>query len=343
MPAAGALGRVGIPAGVNTALLRHLLDGGYLPVISPVARDIANADGAPLNVNGDDAAAAIAAAMSAAELLFVSRRAGCVARRRVRGAARHGRSAACAHRRRERRHGGEARSGARAPRRAWPACGSATSRRLEDAACGTTVTSSRAASVSALPVHGPVRPPRALPGRGAAPRGLQAPAGGGVRARRGGGALSTPRGRRYLDFTSGIAVNALGYGDAGIAAAMRDAIATASFTSSNLFHTAPGGRSRMRSWRVPSRTASSSAIPARKRTRARSSSRGAGPARRTARRSTRSSRSAAVSTGGCSRRSRRRTGRNTARRSAARGRHLDRRARSRRARAPARRRRPWQR
>lgn len=70
---APALGEVGAPAAVNVALVRHLLGGGYLPVLSPLARD---ADGgtAPgaLNVNGDDAAAAIAAALGADELLLVA-------------------------------------------------------------------------------------------------------------------------------------------------------------------------------------------------------------------------------------------------------------------------------
>jgi acetylglutamate kinase len=67
-----ALGRVGAPREVNATLLRHLLDGGYLPVISPVARDGGANDGSALNVNGDDAAAAIAAALEATELLFVA-------------------------------------------------------------------------------------------------------------------------------------------------------------------------------------------------------------------------------------------------------------------------------
>jgi acetylglutamate kinase len=67
-------GYVGIPASVNAALPRHLLAGGYLPVLSPVSRSTtAQADGyATLNVNGDDAAAAIAVALGAEELLFVS-------------------------------------------------------------------------------------------------------------------------------------------------------------------------------------------------------------------------------------------------------------------------------
>ena len=66
------LGYVGIPRTVNVAFLKHLLSGGYLPVISPVSRDASGTLGAALNVNGDDAAAAIAAALGAAELLLVA-------------------------------------------------------------------------------------------------------------------------------------------------------------------------------------------------------------------------------------------------------------------------------
>jgi acetylglutamate kinase len=57
---------------VNVALLRLLLDAGYLPVLSPVSRSTDSAMGVTLNVNGDDAAAAIAAALGADELLLVS-------------------------------------------------------------------------------------------------------------------------------------------------------------------------------------------------------------------------------------------------------------------------------
>jgi acetylornithine/N-succinyldiaminopimelate aminotransferase len=46
-------------------------------------------------------------------------------------------------------------------------------------------------------------------------------------------------GRSYLDFTSGIGVNALGYGDAGIANAMRAALENGVLHTSNLFHSAP--------------------------------------------------------------------------------------------------------
>jgi acetylglutamate kinase len=69
-PAADAsLGAVGEPAGVRPDLLHALLRGGFVPVVSPLAR---GPHGAPLNVNGDDAAAAIAAALGARELLLVA-------------------------------------------------------------------------------------------------------------------------------------------------------------------------------------------------------------------------------------------------------------------------------
>jgi acetylglutamate kinase len=77
---ASALGEVGAAAAVNAALVRHLLAGGYLPVLSPLARD-ADAGESPgaLNVNGDDAAAAVAAALGADELLLVADVAGVLA------------------------------------------------------------------------------------------------------------------------------------------------------------------------------------------------------------------------------------------------------------------------
>jgi len=65
-------GFVGTPTTVNGTLLRHLLAGRYLPVLSPVSRSDDASAGATLNVNGDDAASAIATALAAAELLFVS-------------------------------------------------------------------------------------------------------------------------------------------------------------------------------------------------------------------------------------------------------------------------------
>jgi acetylglutamate kinase len=70
------LGCVGDPCRVNVALLQHLLEGGYLPVVSPLSRSETAADAVAasvaLNVNGDDAAAIIAAALQADELLLVA-------------------------------------------------------------------------------------------------------------------------------------------------------------------------------------------------------------------------------------------------------------------------------
>jgi len=66
------LGLAGKPVGVNARLLRSLLAAGFLPVISPVASDAASPEGGALNVNGDDAAAAIAVALGAEELLLVA-------------------------------------------------------------------------------------------------------------------------------------------------------------------------------------------------------------------------------------------------------------------------------
>lgn len=68
----GRLGHVGAPQRVNASLLLHLLDGGYLPVVSPVSRNIGHELGPALNVNADDAAAAIAVAIEADELLIVT-------------------------------------------------------------------------------------------------------------------------------------------------------------------------------------------------------------------------------------------------------------------------------
>jgi predicted acetylornithine/succinylornithine family transaminase len=49
-------------------------------------------------------------------------------------------------------------------------------------------------------------------------------------------------GKAYLDFVAGIAVNALGYGDAGLERAMHDAIESGLVHVSNLYRTAPGER-----------------------------------------------------------------------------------------------------
>jgi acetylglutamate kinase len=63
-------GKAGKPAKVATELIETLLNGNFLPVISPVGIDAASRSSA-MNVNGDDAAAAIAAALGA-ELLLIA-------------------------------------------------------------------------------------------------------------------------------------------------------------------------------------------------------------------------------------------------------------------------------
>ena len=69
---AESLGHVGVPKRINVELLWHLLDGGYVPVISPASRNLSTSwGGHALNVNGDDAASAIAVALGAQELLLV--------------------------------------------------------------------------------------------------------------------------------------------------------------------------------------------------------------------------------------------------------------------------------
>ena len=70
-PLAGGLGEVGEIVNVRASLLHSLLLAGLTPVVAPVAPS-AIAPGTPLNVNADQAAAAIAGAIGAQELLFVS-------------------------------------------------------------------------------------------------------------------------------------------------------------------------------------------------------------------------------------------------------------------------------
>jgi acetylglutamate kinase len=65
-------GHSGTPTSVDPALVHTLLSAGFLPVISPVAANVDQGIGGALNVNGDDAAAAIAAALGAAELFLLA-------------------------------------------------------------------------------------------------------------------------------------------------------------------------------------------------------------------------------------------------------------------------------
>jgi len=70
--AAGGLGMVGEIMEVRAGLLETLLLARLTPVIAPMAPSSAADGGPPLNVNADDAAAAIAGALHAAERLLVS-------------------------------------------------------------------------------------------------------------------------------------------------------------------------------------------------------------------------------------------------------------------------------
>jgi acetylglutamate kinase len=68
------MGRVGGRTTVDPAIVLQLIAGGFVPVISPLARDAddMSLSGSGLNVNGDDAAAALAGALAADELVFVA-------------------------------------------------------------------------------------------------------------------------------------------------------------------------------------------------------------------------------------------------------------------------------
>jgi acetylglutamate kinase len=63
-------GMVGDVAGVDPALLKHLLAGGFVPVVAPFS---ATADGQVLNTNADTVAAEVAAALGVEKLFFVLR------------------------------------------------------------------------------------------------------------------------------------------------------------------------------------------------------------------------------------------------------------------------------
>lgn len=66
----GALGSVGEPLAANVRPIEALLAAGFVPVVSPLGRHAETGQG--LNINGDDAAAAIAGALHADELLLLA-------------------------------------------------------------------------------------------------------------------------------------------------------------------------------------------------------------------------------------------------------------------------------
>lgn len=68
-PADQALGFVGNVSGVRAELIHRLLDDGLAPVVSTVGAD---AGGQPYNVNADEAARAIAVAMNAEKIVYLT-------------------------------------------------------------------------------------------------------------------------------------------------------------------------------------------------------------------------------------------------------------------------------
>jgi acetylglutamate kinase len=63
------IGLVGEPVKINSDLLNHLIEGGIIPVISPIGADNF---GQSYNINADTAAAAVAVALSAARLILLT-------------------------------------------------------------------------------------------------------------------------------------------------------------------------------------------------------------------------------------------------------------------------------
>ena len=67
------LGYVGNVTKVNTAPLKMLLEAGYIPVVSPISlHPVPEAREMGLNINADDVAAEIAAAVGAKKLIFLT-------------------------------------------------------------------------------------------------------------------------------------------------------------------------------------------------------------------------------------------------------------------------------
>jgi predicted acetylornithine/succinylornithine family transaminase len=99
-----------------------------------------------------------------------------------------------------------------------------------------------------LPVLGPAAAPAAAPAATPADRAAESAILGTYKrapvtfVRGDGVELFDADGRAYLDFTSGIAVNALGYNDAGVRDAIAGALASGMLHVSNLFATEPGER-----------------------------------------------------------------------------------------------------
>ena len=68
-PAGEDIGRVGRVHGIGAEILATLLEAGHTPVVASVAP---GSDGAPLNVNADEVAGAVAGTLRAAKLVFLT-------------------------------------------------------------------------------------------------------------------------------------------------------------------------------------------------------------------------------------------------------------------------------
>jgi acetylornithine/N-succinyldiaminopimelate aminotransferase len=256
------LGFVGQPVAVDAARLRALLDAGFVPCLAPICADV---EGGLLNVNADDVAAAVAAALGAETLLFVTAVPAVLAGEQPLAVLA---AAEC-----EQLIAAGTITGGMVPkvRAAARALGDGVAKvRIVDVAGmqnggGTliqaptslegvpAVTTQLAdvcrpeAHISQAPdtpqPHSTASPNPSQPGATASPNTphlMNTYARPSFVLERGDGVyLYDTAGKRYLDCLSGIAVNALGYGHPVIAQAIADASATGLVHSSNLFHTDP--------------------------------------------------------------------------------------------------------
>lgn len=234
------LGRVGVPEVVSGDLLRTLLDSGFTPVVSPVS---VGDDGEAVNVNADEVASALAESLHADRLLLISDVDGV----RVRGATR---SSVASHEVELLIASGEvdrgmipklraaARAAVRGVSEVWIRGGNTGeldgpggTRVFDEAEPG-----GEPPSVAAAPVA-PDSNEQSLPkeaellaGVFSYPRLLL------VRGK--GSYVWDSTGRRYLDFSSGLGVAALGHGRADFADLLRDQFLTLGHCS-NLYGNLP--------------------------------------------------------------------------------------------------------
>ena len=226
------LGRVGVPESVTADAIRALLGSGFTPVLSPIGL---GPDGDAVNVNADEAAAAVAAALRAERLILISDVDGVIVRGQVRPLIE-------AHEVELLVASGEVSAGMIPKLRAAAAASSAGVddvwiRGVEPHDLAT-MTGTRVAESAAIDAHAPAigsstdLPAEAevLAGVFAYPRLML--------ARGQGTQVWDADGRRYLDFSSGLGVAALGHGRADLAEVLREQFATLGHCS-NLYGNRP--------------------------------------------------------------------------------------------------------